>query len=36
MVAAPDSSSARALRAIAGEIVARERGSIVKSLPVLS
>jgi ATP-binding protein involved in chromosome partitioning len=36
MVAAPDSSSARALRAIAGEIVALERGSIVKSLPVLS
>jgi ATP-binding protein involved in chromosome partitioning len=36
MVAAPDSSSARALRAIAGEIVKLERGSIVKSLPVLS
>jgi len=36
MLAAPDSSSAHALRAIADEIVALERGSIVKSLPVLS
>jgi ATP-binding protein involved in chromosome partitioning len=36
MVAAPDSSSAHALRAIADEVLALERGSIVKSLPVLS
>jgi len=36
VLAAPESSSARALRAIADEIVALERGSIVKSLPVLS
>jgi ATP-binding protein involved in chromosome partitioning len=36
LVAAPESSSAQALRAIAGEVVALERGSIVKSLPVLS
>jgi ATP-binding protein involved in chromosome partitioning len=36
MVAAPESSSAQALRAIAGEILSLERGSIVKSLPVLS
>jgi ATP-binding protein involved in chromosome partitioning len=36
MVAAPDSSSARALRAIADEVVALERGSIVKPLTVLS
>ena len=36
MVAAPDSSSARALRAIAGEVVALERGSILKPLTVLS
>jgi ATP-binding protein involved in chromosome partitioning len=36
LVAAPDSSSAHALRAIAGEVAALERGSIVKSLPVLS
>src|SRR6478609_1486328 len=36
MVAAPESSSAEALRAIADEILAIERGSIVKSLPVLS
>jgi ATP-binding protein involved in chromosome partitioning len=36
MLAAPDSSSAQALRAIADEILALERGSIVKSLPVLS
>ena len=31
-----DSSSAHALRAIADEVAALERGSIVKSLPVLS
>jgi ATP-binding protein involved in chromosome partitioning len=36
MVAAPESSSAQALRAIADEVLAIERGSIVKSLPVLS
>jgi ATP-binding protein involved in chromosome partitioning len=36
MVAAPESSSAQALRAIADEVLALERGSIVKSLPVLS
>jgi ATP-binding protein involved in chromosome partitioning len=36
LVAAPESSSAQALRAIADEVVALERGSIVKSLPVLS
>jgi ATP-binding protein involved in chromosome partitioning len=36
MVAAPESESAQALRAIAGEILAVERGTIVKSLPVLS
>ena len=36
LVAAPESSSALALRAIADEVVALERGSIVKSLPVLS
>jgi ATP-binding protein involved in chromosome partitioning len=36
LVAVPESSSAQALRAIAGEVVALERGSIVKSLPVLS
>jgi ATP-binding protein involved in chromosome partitioning len=36
MVAAPDSSSAQALRSIANEVVSLERGSIVKSLPVLS
>jgi ATP-binding protein involved in chromosome partitioning len=36
MIAAPESSSAQALRAIADEILALERGSIVKSLPVLS
>jgi ATP-binding protein involved in chromosome partitioning len=36
LVAAPESSSAQALRAIAGEVLALERGSIVKSLPVLS
>jgi ATP-binding protein involved in chromosome partitioning len=36
MVAAPDSSSAHALRSIAGEVLSLERGSIVKSLPVLS
>jgi ATP-binding protein involved in chromosome partitioning len=36
MVAAPESSSAQALRAIAGEVLTLERGSIVKSLPVLS
>jgi ATP-binding protein involved in chromosome partitioning len=36
MVAAPDSSSAQALRAIADEVVALERGSIVKPLTVLS
>jgi ATP-binding protein involved in chromosome partitioning len=36
LVAAPDSSSAHALRAIADEVAALERGSIVKSLPVLS
>jgi ATP-binding protein involved in chromosome partitioning len=36
LVAAPESDSAQALRAIAGEVVALERGSIVKSLPVLS
>ncbi len=36
VLAAPESSSAEALRAIADEIVALERGSIVKSLPVLS
>ena len=36
MIAAPESSSAQALRAIADEVLALERGSIVKSLPVLS
>jgi ATP-binding protein involved in chromosome partitioning len=36
LVAAPESSSAQALRAIADEVAALERGSIVKSLPVLS
>jgi ATP-binding protein involved in chromosome partitioning len=36
VLAAPESSSAQALRAIADEIVALERGSIIKSLPVLS
>jgi ATP-binding protein involved in chromosome partitioning len=36
MVAAPDSSSAQALRSIANEVVSLKRGSIVKSLPVLS
>jgi ATP-binding protein involved in chromosome partitioning len=36
MVAAPESESAQALRAIAGEVLALERGTIVKSLPVLS
>ncbi len=36
LVAAPESESAQALRAIAGEVLAIERGSIVKSLPVLS
>jgi len=36
MVAAPDSSSAQTLRAIADEVVALERGSIVKPLTVLS
>jgi len=36
LVAAPESSSAQALRAVADEVVALERGSIVKSLPVLS
>jgi ATP-binding protein involved in chromosome partitioning len=36
LVAAPESSSAQALRAVAGEVVALERGSIVKPLPVLS
>jgi ATP-binding protein involved in chromosome partitioning len=36
MVAAPGSSSARALRAIADEVVALERGTIVKSLPLVS
>jgi ATP-binding protein involved in chromosome partitioning len=36
MVAAPDSSSAQALRAIADEVVALERGSILKPLTVLS
>jgi ATP-binding protein involved in chromosome partitioning len=36
VLAAPGSSSAQALRAIADEIVALERGSIIKSLPVLS
>jgi len=36
LLAAPESSSAQALRAIADEIVALGRGSIVKSLPVLS
>jgi ATP-binding protein involved in chromosome partitioning len=36
MVAAPESSSARALRAIAEEVVALERGTIVKSLPLVS
>jgi ATP-binding protein involved in chromosome partitioning len=36
MVAAPESSSAQALRAIADEVLTLERGSIVKSLPVLS
>jgi ATP-binding protein involved in chromosome partitioning len=36
MVAAPESASAQALRGIADEVLALERGSIVKSLPVLS
>jgi ATP-binding protein involved in chromosome partitioning len=36
LVAAPESSSAQALRAIADEVLTLERGSIVKSLPVLS
>ena len=36
LVAAPESSSAQALRAIADEVLALQRGSIVKSLPVLS
>jgi ATP-binding protein involved in chromosome partitioning len=36
LVAAPESTSAHALRAIADEVVALERGSIVKSLPILS
>ena len=36
LVAAPESASAKALRAIAGEVVALERGSIVKSLPLVS
>ncbi|HSC72805.1 MAG TPA: Mrp/NBP35 family ATP-binding protein [Gaiellaceae bacterium] len=36
LVAAPESSSAQALRAIANEVVSLERGSFVKSLPVLS
>jgi ATP-binding protein involved in chromosome partitioning len=36
MLAAPSSASGAALRAIADEVVALERGSIVKSLPVLS
>jgi ATP-binding protein involved in chromosome partitioning len=36
MIAAPESSSAQALRTIADEVLALERGSIVKSLPVLS
>jgi ATP-binding protein involved in chromosome partitioning len=36
LVAAAESSSAQALRTIADEVVALERGSIVKSLPVLS
>jgi ATP-binding protein involved in chromosome partitioning len=36
MLAAPDSSSAQALRAIADEVVALERGSILKPLTVLS
>ncbi|MFL5950954.1 MAG: P-loop NTPase, partial [Gaiellaceae bacterium] len=36
MVAAPDSSSARALRAIADDVGALERGTIVKSLPLVS
>ena len=36
LVAAPESSSAQALRAIADEVVALERGSIVKTLPLVS
>ncbi len=36
MSAAPDSDSARELRRIAEAVVALERGSIVKALPVLS
>jgi ATP-binding protein involved in chromosome partitioning len=36
VAAAPDSDSALALRAIADDIGALERGSIVKSLPLVS
>ena len=36
LIAAPESSSAHALRTIADEVLALARGSIVKSLPVLS
>jgi len=36
MVAAPESSSATALRAIADEVVSLERGSIVKPLTIVS
>ena len=36
MIAAPESESARGLRAIAEELAALEAGTIVKPLPVLS
>jgi ATP-binding protein involved in chromosome partitioning len=36
VAAAPDSATARALREIADDIGALERGSIVKSLPLVS
>jgi ATP-binding protein involved in chromosome partitioning len=36
MIAAPESSSAQALRAIADDIVALERGTIVKPLTIVS
>jgi ATP-binding protein involved in chromosome partitioning len=36
MIGAPDSESAQELRRIADAVLAMERGSIVKALPVLS
>jgi hypothetical protein len=36
MIGAPESESAQELRRIADAVLAMERGSIVKALPVLS